>query len=125
MEQRHYHRVKFSGSGRLVHNDMTYRVRAENISLRGALISCDECMMIPLEETCTLSLAPDDAQPPVVITVQIVHCFFSMLGVKFVELTDEAEHLLFELIKAITPEPEKLEQEWEELLQQRNRRRIA
>jgi len=113
MEQRRFHRVKFNAPGELIHHDMKYRCRLENVSLRGALISADECLMVPLNESCTLTVNLEPDREPMVITVSVVHCFFSMVGVKFVAFSGNAEQRLLELLKQTTAEPEKLMQEWE------------
>ncbi|HBG05296.1 MAG: pilus assembly protein PilZ [Geobacteraceae bacterium GWC2_58_44] len=119
MEQRRFHRVTFSAPSDLIHQDMTYRGRLDNISLRGAMVSADECIMIPPGDTCTLSIRPDEKAPPIILTAEIVHCFFSMVGVKFVAFSEDAEQRLFELIKTITPEPDRLRNEWEVVLAHR------
>jgi hypothetical protein len=116
MENRRFHRVTFSTSGVLAHHDLTYAVRLENLSLRGAMISSNECIMIPLGETCSLSFSPGGDAPPISLTAEVVHCFFSMVGVKFVTFPDDCESRVYELLKSITPEPAKLEREWSEIL---------
>lgn len=119
MEQRRFHRVKYTAPAELVHHDIKYRCRLENVSLRGALISADECLMVPQSESCTLAvtLAPDT--PPMEITVCVVHCFFSMVGVKFVGFAGDAEERLLELLRQTTTEPETLRQEWESVKRER------
>ena len=123
MEQRRFHRVTFSAPSDLIHHDMTYRGRVENISLKGALISADECIMVPLGDTCTLSLRPGEGDPPIVFTARVMHSFFSMVGVSFVDLPETTETRLFDLMKTITTEPDQLRQEWEEILAQKADRR--
>lgn len=119
MNQRRFHRVKFNAPGELAHYDMNYRCRLENVSLRGALISADECIMVPLGESCILSIPLEPESPPMVITVAVVHCFFSMVGVKFTGFTDDAEERLLALLKQTTPEPDILMQEWQSIQQER------
>lgn len=123
MDQRRFHRVKCNTPGELTHNEMSYKCRLENVSLRGALISADECIMVPLGECCrfSVSLEPDSA--PLVMRVAVVHCFFSMVGVKIVAFTDDAECRLLEFMKKVTCEPVKLMQEWEMLQEQNESRR--
>jgi hypothetical protein len=116
MESRRFHRVSFSAHGELNHHELTYHVRIENISLRGALLSSDECIMVPLGETCRISFSPGDGTPPIVVTAEVVHCFFSMVGVKFVEFPEDAERRVFDLMERITTKPEELEREWAEIL---------
>ena len=119
MEQRRYKRITFSVPGNLIHHDLTYQGRVENISLRGALISADEFIMIPPGDVCTLSLWPRQADSPIVITARVVHSFFSMVGVHFVDFAGDDEVRLFELMKAITNDPDQLRKEWEGILAQR------
>ena len=119
MDQRRFHRVKHTAPGELKHHEMKYRCRIENISLRGALISADECLMVPLNESCTLSIDVSPEKAPMIITVSVVHCFFSMMGVKFTAFEGNAEQTLLELIRRITKEPEKLVQEWESIQQEK------
>jgi hypothetical protein len=121
MEQRRFHRVNFCEPGELLHHEITYHGRLENISLRGALISSDECIMVPLGDTCTLSIFPCPDAPPIVLTAQVVHSFFSMVGIKFVGFTGDAESRLFELMQQISGEPETLKREWEAIEKQRGK----
>jgi c-di-GMP-binding flagellar brake protein YcgR len=115
MEKRRYHRVKFAAKGSIRYQGLTYRVRLENISLKGALVSSEECIMIPPGERCTLSVLLDAEDLPLVFTVEIVHSFFSMVGVHFVAYEKDAEQHLIELLKSITSEPERLAFEMLEL----------
>ena len=119
MEQRRFHRVKFRAPGELTHHKMKYPCHLVNLSLRGALVSADECIMIPMGETCTFSVCADPESPPMILSATIVHCFFSMVGVRFVAFADDAEHRLYELLQRTTPEPEKLRHEWEAILAHR------
>ncbi|WP_224961852.1 PilZ domain-containing protein [Geomonas subterranea] len=115
MEQRRFHRVNYSAPGELVHHDIKYRCRLENVSLRGALISADECLMVPLNESCRLTVPLAAGGEPLTITVSVVHCFFSMVGVKFTGFAGNSEARLFELLQQLTKEPDTLMQEWETL----------
>lgn len=120
MEQRRFHRVKYSAPGELNHHEMKYHCRLENVSLRGALISADECLMVPLNESCTLTVKVEPDREPMVIKVCVVHCFFSMVGVRFTGFSGDSEVRLLELLKQLTTEPEKLMQEWESIKQERS-----
>jgi hypothetical protein len=119
MQQRRFHRVTFSAPSDLTHQEMTYQGRVENVSLKGALISADECIMIPLGERCQLSIFAREGEPPIVLTAQVVHSFFSMIGVRFVSFAEGDENRMFELMERITSEPETLRDEWEGILAQR------
>ncbi|BCG46709.1 type IV pilus assembly PilZ [Citrifermentans bremense] len=120
MNQRRFHRVQSRAPGELSHSGMNYKCRLENVSLRGALISADECIMIPVGDCCTLSVTLEPQAGPVVITACIVHSFFSMVGIKFVSFSGDAEERLLDFLRQSTTEPEKLEQEWEMIQEKRS-----
>lgn len=71
--------------------------------------------MVPLGESCVFSVPLEPGTPPLRITVDIVHCFFSMVGVKFVAFSEDAEYRLLDFMKRTTAEPVKLMEEWETL----------
>lgn len=119
MNQRRFHRVQSRAPGELSHLGMNYKCRLENVSLRGALISADECIMIPVGDCCTLLLTLEPEAAPVAITACIVHSFFSMVGVKFVAFSGDSEERLLKFLQESTTEPEKLKQEWEMLQEKR------
>lgn len=119
MDQRRFHRVKCSAPGGLIHNEMEYECRLENVSLRGALISANECIMVPLGESCLFSVSLEPGTSPLLITITIVHCFFSMVGVKFVAFSGDAESRLLDFMKRTTTEPVKLMEEWETIVEKR------
>ena len=119
MDKRRFHRVKCSAPGGLIHNEMEYKCRLENVSLRGALISANECIMVPLGESCLFSVSLEPGTSPLLVTVNIVHCFFSMVGVKFVAFSGDAESRLFDFLKRTTTEPVKLMEEWETIVERR------
>lgn len=115
MQQRRFHRITCAIPGELTYHGITYRVRLQNISLRGALLGSDDCLMVPVDDTCTLALFLEGGEPPLLITVQAVHTFFSMLGVKFLDFQADAERQLYALLKQLTSEPERLQEEWKKL----------
>lgn len=119
MDHRLFNRVRLSARCDLIHHDMTYRGRLENISLRGALLSGDECIMIPRGELGALSICLEGEETPLLLTVRVVHSFFSIAGVIFVQLSESTELRLYQLLKKMTSEPERLSREWEEIKLQR------
>ena len=111
MENRRFHRVKFTAQGDLRHQTLTYQVRLENLSLKGALVSSEECLMVSPGDSCTLSIRLEEEDALLVFTVEVVHSFFSMVGVHFVGYENDAEQRLIALLKRITSDPEKLDLE--------------
>lgn len=115
MEHRRFHRIKFAAPGELRHQGDSYHIRLENISMRGALLSSHECIMIPEDDCATLAIQLEAEDAVLTVEVRVVHAFFSMVGVEFVQIDERAEQLLFRLLTRITTEPAKLEKEWQEL----------
>lgn len=115
MEMRRYHRVKFSAPAVLVHREMRYEVSLENVCLRGALVSATGCLMVPVGETCTLTVPGGVGNRAIEIAVQVIHGFFSMAGLEFVAFGEGSEESWYRLMQGITPRPDKLLQEWNEL----------
>ena len=106
MEHRLFQRVKFTARGDLRYQGVCYQVRLENISLRGALVSSDECIMIPEGEECTLVLRCEAEDALLVITAEVRYSFFSMVGVRFVSFEKDAEQRLDELLQSCPGDPE-------------------
>jgi hypothetical protein len=107
MEHRRFHRVKSTALGDLSHQGITYRVRLENLSLGGALLSSEEGILIPEGDNCSLSIH-FEGEEVFVLTAEIMNSFFSMVGVRFVLLEKDAEDRLLQLLRRI-PGPSALE----------------
>jgi c-di-GMP-binding flagellar brake protein YcgR len=116
MEHRRFHRVKFTAQGDLRHQGLTYRVRLENISLNGALVSSEECILIPEGDHCSLSIRLEAQDAQLEVQVQVVHSFFSMVGVRFHAVGKDTQFQLFQLLQEVTAEPTTLKEEWQGLL---------
>ena len=99
MENRRFRRVKFAAQGHLSHQGLTYPVRLENVSLGGALVSSEGCIPIPKGDSCFLSIRLEREDTPFALTVEVVHSFFSMVGVKFVAFEKDAEERLSDLLE--------------------------
>jgi len=115
MQHRRFHRVTFAAPGELQHQGVRYRIRLENISMRGALVSSHECIMIPENDCAALTIELADEDALLTVEVRVVHSFFSMVGVEFVQVEERAEQVLLRLLRRITCEPDRLEEEWQNL----------
>lgn len=124
-ERRRFHRVNFSSPAVMIHNEIIYRVRLENICLRGALLSSSDSPTIPVGESCSVLVSADDSESPIVATAQVAYAFFSMVGVQFLSFSDDGETRLYQLMQNITDNPERLRLEWEELLGERETQYLA
>jgi hypothetical protein len=105
MEHRRFHRVKSTALGDLSHQGITYSVRLENLSLGGALLSSDDCILIPEGDLCTLSIR-FEGEEEFVLTVEIMNAFFSMVGVRFVSFGKDTEDRLWHLLRRNPREPD-------------------
>jgi hypothetical protein len=100
MEHRRFHRVKSTALGDLRHQGITYRVRLENLSLGGALLSSDDCILIPEGDHCSLSIH-FEGEELFVLTAEVINSFFSMVGVRFVCFEKGAEDRLLQVLRRI------------------------
>jgi len=109
MEHRRFQRVKSTALGDLHHQGITYRVRLENLSLGGALLSSDDCILIPEGDHCSLSIH-FEGEDLFVLTAEVMNSFFSMVGVRFVCFEKDAEDRLRHLLRRIpgAPAPEQI-----------------
>jgi hypothetical protein len=121
MQSRRFHRVTFNTACVVTHHDIAYSGCVENLSLRGALISSDQCIMIPDGESCRLAIPVPGSQDDIVVTAEVVHSFFSMIGVKFVEFVGDSESHLYGLMQRISQQPDLLRHEWDEILAHKER----
>ncbi len=95
----------------LQHLDLIYQGQIENISLKGALISFDDGVVVPNGEDCRLTIDLDGLNLQLHLFVKIVHTTYTMLGVQFISCDITTQEHLFKLIEGITPYPEKLREE--------------
>ena len=106
MENRRSQRLKCTALGQVRHQSVTYRIRVENVSRGGALLTSDDCLMLLPEERCTLliELPAEDAR--ITANIEVVHAFFSMLGVKFLSFEQDGEQVLAEWLKRLSAQQE-------------------
>ncbi|KAF0216288.1 MAG: type IV pilus assembly [Geobacteraceae bacterium] len=111
IEQRRFHRVRFTAKSELNHNDITYQGQLENISLSGALVSCIDGIIVPQGEECTLTVYLDWENLPLRLVVEIIHASFTMVGMKFVSCDADTKGRLYKLMERVTTEPDRLRNE--------------
>lgn len=109
MENRRFERMRFTARGDLRHQGITYQVRLENISRGGVLISSDDCIMVTPGETCSLSIKLEKEDRVLRATVEVVHSFFSMVGVKFLSFQDGGEEHLVALLHSLQDSQSRLD----------------
>jgi hypothetical protein len=107
-EMRQFKRVRFKAKCSLSHNNISYLGQMENISLNGALISFSDGVVIPRNESCSLTVYLEEENSPLRLTIEVIHSNFTMIGIKFVSNDAEMQERLQELIERLTTGQEKL-----------------
>ena len=111
LEQRLFHRVRFRAECVLNHKNITYRGQLENIAFNGALVSFNEGLIVPQGAECTFMIYLEGEDSPLRFNVEIIHSMFTMVGITFAPYDANTKARMYELMKAVTAEPEKLKQE--------------
>jgi len=101
-EQRQYNRVRFSAKCSLSHNNISYMGHLENISENGALISFSDGVVIPRDDSCSLTIYLEDENSPLHVLIEVVHSNFTMIGIKFSSKDVEKQERLHNLIERLT-----------------------
>lgn len=115
MQQRWFHRVLFTAKSVITLDDVSFRGQIENISLNGTLVSFDKDVIVTHGDKCFLSIYPAGENEPIRIIAEVMHCSHNMVGMKFVALDTDTQFRLYDLVKKITTEPEKLDVERDRL----------
>ncbi len=82
--KRAFPRFRFEARCVLKHDGRSYDGQMVNISLGGAMISYNECAMVPQDEKCSLVIFMDSDDIPEQIEVVAVYSSLSFIGVKFI-----------------------------------------
>ncbi|MBI5656893.1 MAG: PilZ domain-containing protein [Geobacter sp.] len=111
IEKRRFHRVLFRTKCLVRHDEIPYDGCVENISLKGAMISFDEAVMVPQGDCCSLEISLAGEKAPILISAEIIYSTMFRIGVEFG--TFEAGHhfRLCGLMERLTGEPAKLREE--------------
>jgi hypothetical protein len=80
----------------------------ENISENGALISFSDGVIIPKEDSCSLTVYLEDEKSPLRILIEVAHSNFTMIGIKFVSKDAEIKERLQNLIERLSTGQENL-----------------
>ena len=97
-EKRRFQRVRFEARCSLAHNSDSYIGQVVNISMNGALLSFNDGLVIPKEESCNLAIYLEGHENPLKMEVEVVHSNFTMLGIKFTGLNCSVKDILTKII---------------------------
>ena len=115
MPQRFFRRVLFTAKSDVKFEDVMFKGQLENISLNGALISFEKDITVNRGDKCFLTIYPEGDSQPIRIIAEVVRFLRNMVGLKFVAIDAETQLRLFELVKRVTTEPEKMNAESDRL----------
>ena len=115
MQQRWFHRVLFTAKSDITFDDVISKGQLENISLNGALVSFEKEITVKRGDKCFLAIYPEGESQPIRIIAEVVRFLRNMVGLKFVAIDAETQLRLFELVKRVTTEPEKMNAESDRL----------
>jgi len=101
-EMRQFQRIRFNAKCSLTHNNITYLGQLENISANGALISFNDGVVIPMDESCSLTIYVEDEETQLRLVVEVIHSNFTMIGIKFTLKDAEMQEHLHKLIERLT-----------------------
>jgi len=112
-EKRKFPRVRLASKGMLSKDETNYQGKLENISLNGALVRFDQCVIVPPGGGYNLTVYIDGEDAPLQLVVEVIFATYSLVGVKFVSWEGDAETRLRLLVERITSEldGQRLEQE--------------
>jgi len=115
MQQRWFHRVLFTAKSEVTFDDVISKGQLENISLNGALVSFEKAITVNRGDKCFLAIYPEGESQPIRIIAEVVRCLRNMVGIKFVAIDEDTQLCLYELVKRVTTEPEKMNAESDKL----------
>jgi PilZ domain len=115
MQQRWFHRVLFTAKSVVTFDDVIFKGQVENISLNGALISFEKDITVNCGDKCFLTIYPEGENQPIRIIAEVVRFLRNMVGIKFVAIDAETQLCLYELVKRVTTEPDKMDADRERL----------
>jgi len=101
-EMRQIQRIRFNAKCSLTHNNITYLWQLENISVNGALISFNDGVVIPKDESCSLTIYLEDENSQLRLVIGVIHSNFTMIGIKFILNDGEMQERLHNLIERLT-----------------------
>jgi hypothetical protein len=95
----------------LTHNNINYPGQLANISVNGALISLNDGVVIPKDDSCDLTVYLEDENTPLRLLIEVIYSNFTMIGVKFTKKDAEMQERLHNLIERLTTGQENLVKE--------------
>jgi len=105
LERRQFPRVNLSAKSILRHNAEDYKGQLENISLSGALVRLEQCVIVSTGGEYILKIFIEDEDTALQLFVEVVCATFSLVGVKFIDCDAETRTLLNQLVTQLSMQP--------------------
>ena len=115
LERRKFPRVQLSAKSILSHNDADFKGQLENISLSGALIRLEKCVIASLGGEYILSINIEGESIPLRLFVEVVCATFSLVGVKFISCDAESSTRLSHLVSQMSTQSDRAKVELENI----------
>jgi len=109
IEKRKFPRVRLTTKSMLRNKDADYKGQLENISISGALVRLEQCIVVPLGGEYNLTIYIEGQDVPIRIIVEVVCSTLSLAGIKFVSCGPDSRSRLEQLVRTLTPESESME----------------
>jgi len=105
LERRQFPRVNLSAKSILRHKAEDYKGQLENISLSGALVRLEQCVIVSTGGEYILKIFIEDEDTALQLLVEVVCATFSLVGVKFIDCDAETRTLLDQLVTQLSMQP--------------------
>lgn len=103
--KRKFVRVRCRIKSSLEHKGRLVNGHVENLSVSGALLRLHESILARPGEMCRLSLYLCDEKAPLRIRTELIHVGFSLAGLRFLDMDEQAKMVLLEFLCSIGHDP--------------------
>jgi len=115
LERRKSPRVDLTAKSILRHRNADYKGQLENISLSGALVRLELCVIVSLGGEYLLTIYIEEENSPLQLFVEVVCATVSLVGLKFVSCNAETTARLEQLVHQLSTQPDKARVELEKI----------
>src|ERR1039457_1730629 len=84
IEKRKFTRVRLTTKSVLSFQDSEYKSQLENISISGALVRLEQCIIVPHGGEYVLTIYVEGEENPLQFLVEVVCATMSLAGIKFI-----------------------------------------
>lgn len=111
LDKRRFHRINLSVQASVHYHGICHGGILGAISLGGAAITFNGSAMLPQGDECIVSVVLDEIGPPLQLNAVITNSSIYRIGVAFTNMDQDTINTLYGLLKKLTDEPERMENE--------------